>query len=67
MFERSEEAESGDPCEYMLIYRRDIPWAHWGIACRLSGYEVWHATRGTTLGIFAHLTEALNHLLIHLD
>jgi hypothetical protein len=63
VFERSEETDCSDPCEYLLIYRRDTPWAQWGVACRLDGYEVWHATRGSTIGVFPDLSEALNQIL----
>jgi hypothetical protein len=63
VFASAEGPSQPEPCEYLLIYRRDVPWAQWGVACRHAGYEVWHTTRGTTLGVFGSLKEALDQVL----
>ena len=62
-FASDDDSTAVEPCEYMLIYRRDIQWAQWGIACGRDGYEVWHATRGTTLGVYPQLAEAFEQIL----
>jgi hypothetical protein len=63
VFESAEGLGHAEAGEYLLIYRRDTQWAHWGVGCRRDSYEVWQAKRGTTLGLFARLQDALDEIL----
>jgi hypothetical protein len=49
--------------EYLLIYERDNDWARWGIGCRADGYLLWDAIRGTTIGVYPALRQALAEVL----
>jgi len=54
--------------EYLLIYRRDIPWAQWGVNCVDGGYEAWSARCNAKLGDaklgrFSRLQDALDAII----
>ncbi len=63
VFAHADGPSHAEPGEYLLVYRRDVAWAQWGIGCRQDGYTLWHATRGTTMGFFARLQLAFDAIL----
>ncbi len=48
--------------EYLLIYPRDSAWSAWGIGCDGDGFTLWHTPRGTTIGRFITLRDALGRI-----
>ncbi len=58
-FEPAAEIDGALGGEFLLIYPRDSAWSAWGIGCDAEGFTLWHAPRGTTIGRFQHMQDAL--------
>jgi hypothetical protein len=61
-FEPAAEIDGASHGEYLLIYPRDSAWSAWGIGCDTEGFTLWHAPRGTTIGRFRTMQDALDRI-----
>ena len=62
VFEAAEDLGDSETGEFLLIYPAGGAWASWGIACGERGLTLWHSARGTTIGLFDTMGEALNRI-----
>ncbi len=51
--------------DFAQVYRPAAQWASWGLARVCTGVLVWECARGTDLGVFASLAEALACVELH--
>lgn len=65
VFEAAEDLGETNTGEFLLVYAEGAPWASWGIGCGDEGMTLWHSARGTTIGRFATLAEALGRIQGH--
>jgi len=49
--------------DFLLVYRRDAPWASWGVGCVEDGFMLWRPASGATIGWFPTLRGALENIL----
>jgi len=49
--------------DFLLVYRRDAPWASWGVGCIEDGFMLWRPATGATIGWFPTLRGALENIL----
>lgn len=63
-FEQAAEIDGAPGGEFLLIYPRDSAWSAWGIGCVAEGFTLWHAPRGTTIGRFQTIQDALDRIQI---
>lgn len=59
VFEAPEADFDGDAGEFLLVYAHGTSWAAWGVGCGPDGLTLWHAARGTTIGLFDTMKAAL--------
>lgn len=59
LFELADEGHDIEAGEFLSIYAAGEPWASWGIGCVPTGMMLWHSARGTTIGQFDTLRDAL--------
>jgi hypothetical protein len=48
--------------DFMLVYRRGMNWATWGVGCTHDGFMLWSPRTGATIDHFPTLTEALQRI-----
>lgn len=49
--------------DFLLVYRRDVPWASWGVGCVEDGYMLWRPATGATVAWFPTLRGALENIV----
>lgn len=62
IFETAIPTEGSPGGEFLLVYARDCAWSSWGIGCDSDGFILWHAPRGTTIGRFRSMRDALDKI-----
>ncbi len=62
VFEAAEDIGDSETGEFLLVYADGAAWASWGIGCGALGMTLWHSARGTTIGRFDTLSEALDRI-----
>jgi hypothetical protein len=62
VFEPAAEIDGVQAGEFLLIYGQNASWSAWGVGCDTDGLTLWHSPRGTTIGRFQSMHEALSRI-----
>ncbi len=49
--------------DFLLVYRRDVPWASWGVGCVEDGFMLWRPATGATVACYPTLRGALDNIV----